>query len=82
MPSDETTFCPDCARDRNGWATGERCREHATRRAMMFAFEVLGELEESATYWSEYDVPIGIVDRVKASRASLDAALKGGPDAR
>jgi hypothetical protein len=26
--------------------------------------EVLQELEESAGYWSEYDVPIGIVSRI------------------
>ena len=28
--------------------------------------EVLIELQESAQYWSEYDVPIGIVDRLNA----------------
>lgn len=27
------------------------------------------ELEESAAYWSEYDVPIGIVDRIRAALA-------------
>lgn len=27
------------------------------------------ELEESAAYWSEYDVPIGIVDRIRAAIA-------------
>ncbi len=26
---------------------------------------LLSELYESAEYWSEYDVPIGIVDRIK-----------------
>ena len=26
---------------------------------------VLQELEESAGYWSEYDVPLGIVDRIR-----------------
>jgi hypothetical protein len=30
---------------------------------------VLQELEESADYWSEYDVPIGIVDRIRAAIA-------------
>lgn len=25
---------------------------------------VLKELQESAAYWSEYDVPLGIVDRI------------------
>ena len=27
---------------------------------------VLKELQESAVYWSEYDVPLGIVDRINA----------------
>ena len=27
--------------------------------------EVLEELDECATYWSEYEVPIGIHDRIK-----------------
>ena len=27
-------------------------------------YSVLKELQESASYWSEYDVPIGIVDRI------------------
>jgi hypothetical protein len=30
---------------------------------------VLEELQESAAYWSEYDVPIGIVDRINAAIA-------------
>ena len=27
-------------------------------------YNVLKELQESACYWSEYDVPLGIVDRI------------------
>ena len=27
--------------------------------------EVLQELEESSSYWSEYDVPLGIVERIR-----------------
>ena len=27
-------------------------------------YRVLKELQESASYWSEYDVPLGIVDRI------------------
>jgi hypothetical protein len=30
---------------------------------------VVQELEESASYWSEYDVPLGIVDRLRAAIA-------------
>lgn len=31
--------------------------------------DVLVELQESASYWSEYDVPLGIVDRINAAIA-------------
>jgi hypothetical protein len=31
--------------------------------------EVLQELDESAYYWSQYDVPIGIHDRIKSAIA-------------
>jgi hypothetical protein len=34
---------------------------------------VLKELQESAAYWSEYDVPIGIVDRINAVIAKAGA---------
>ncbi len=30
---------------------------------------VLQDLQESAGYWSEYDVPIGIVERINAAIA-------------
>ena len=33
---------------------------------------VVKELEESANYWSEYDVPIGIVERIRAALAKAD----------
>jgi hypothetical protein len=44
--------------------------KEATQLAKTFAAapemrEVLIELLESAEYWSEYDVPLGIVDRMK-----------------
>lgn len=31
--------------------------------------EVLQELAESASYWSDYDVPLGIADRINAAIA-------------
>ena len=34
------------------------------RRFAPQMYSVLKELQESASYWSEYDVPIGIVDRI------------------
>lgn len=40
--------------------------------ALLFAsapdlYAVLSELEESCEYWSEYDVPLGIVERIKSA---------------
>ena len=36
--------------------------------------EVLQELEESSSYWSEYDVPLGIVERIQAAIALATVA--------
>ena len=45
--------------------------ERATSQDIPAAFPemlaVLKDLAESAAYWSEYDVPIGIVDRINAA---------------
>ena len=35
---------------------------------------VVKELEESSSYWSEYDVPLGIVDRIRAAIANAEGA--------
>ena len=35
---------------------------------------VLKELQESAAYWSEYDVPLGIVDRINKAIAKAEGA--------
>lgn len=45
--------------------------------------EMLQELRECADYWSEYDVPVGIVERMDAVLAKAlgvppNAALNGG----
>ncbi len=34
--------------------------------------EVLQELDESAYYWSQYDVPVGIHDRIKSVIAKAE----------
>lgn len=34
---------------------------------------VLLELEESSVYWGEYDVPLGIVERIKSAIAKATA---------
>jgi hypothetical protein len=38
---------------------------------------VCKELEESAAYWSEYDTPLGIVDRLRAAIAKAEPAVEG-----
>lgn len=40
--------------------------------------ELLSELYESAEYWSDYDVPIGIVDRIKI-QLEKNKIKRGGP---
>jgi hypothetical protein len=37
-------------------------------------YALLNDLMESAAYWSEYDVPIGIVDRMKTVLAKAKGA--------
>ncbi len=36
-------------------------------------YSVLKELQESASYWSEYDVPLGIVDRINDVLGKVEA---------
>lgn len=52
----------------DGFYAGQQTQ--ANGRLMSAAPDLLAaceELEESAEYWSEYDVPLGIVDRLKAA---------------
>ena len=39
-------------------------------------YSVLKELQESAYYWSEYDVPLGIVDRINNVLKKVEDAKK------
>jgi len=43
------------------------------RKEMSKALAVLLELKESASYWSEYDVPIGIHERIDEAILELNA---------
>ena len=51
--------------DMYGQATEEGKANTKLLSAAPDMFNVLSELQESAEYWSEYDVPLGIVDRIK-----------------
>lgn len=61
---------------------GRRVSEATVRdlRSLRAAAEkvllVLVELEESSTYWSEYDVPLGLEMRVRNAREILAGAVK------
>ncbi len=49
--------------------------DYATARLIAAApdmLEVLKQLAESAEYWSEYDVPVGIVDKINAAIAKAE----------
>ena len=41
------------------------------------ALAVLTRLADSAAYWSEYDVPLGIVSEIDAAKARLAGVLRG-----
>ena len=53
-------------------AENERLRAAATE-----ALAVLTRLADSAAYWSEYDVPVGIVAEIDAAKARLAGVLNG-----
>ena len=52
----------------------DRVERLEAEKAEMLA--ILEELRESASYWSEYDVPVGIVDRIEAAIRKARGDLK------
>ena len=49
----------------------------ALRAAATEALAVLTRLADSAAYWSDYDVPVGIVAEIDAAKARLAGVLNG-----
>jgi hypothetical protein len=49
-----------------GWLREDRANAHLIAAAPEL-LAVLEELRESASYWSEYDVPLGIVERIESA---------------
>ena len=47
------------------------------RAAAREALDVLTRLADSAAYWSDYDVPVGLVAEVDAAKARLAGVLRG-----
>ena len=52
--------------------------ENLLQEAFSEMLAVLKDLQESAAYWSEYDVPLGIVDHINAAIEKAEAAQKNG----
>ncbi len=51
-------------------------RVKALEPAAREALAVLTRLADSAAYWSDYDVPVGIVPEIDAAKARLAGALE------
>ena len=62
--SDEWTGYPECGQDLQMTISKD---DAALIAAAPEVLAVLEELRESASYWSEYDVPLGIVDRIESA---------------
>ena len=50
-------------------------REATLRAAAREALDVLTRLADSAAYWSDYDVPIGLIAEIDEAKARLAGAL-------
>lgn len=55
--------------------TEQQKREAPLRAAAREALDVLTRLADSAAYWSDYDVPVGLVAEVDAAKARLAGVL-------
>ena len=54
-----------------------RAELEALRAAATEALAVLTRLADSAAYWSDYDVPVGLVAEIDSAKARLAGVLRG-----
>ena len=62
-------------RDDDGTAEDATHQVVNLRSAATEALAVLTRLADSAAYWSDYDVPVGLVAEIDAAKARLAGAL-------
>ena len=70
--SDYWVECYQCGIATRREENAEKAIEYWNNRSTKQIIELLDELIETAEYWSEYDVPIGLHDRIKQARELLD----------
>ena len=76
-PGPEPRYCPVCDQEShsNECELGNmQARAFIAEKQRDELLSICAELQESAEYWSEYDVPLGIVERLTVAIASV----KGG----
>jgi len=64
----QPTRCLECL-------IGLEARYATLEAAAREALAVLTEIADSAAYWSDYDVPVGLVSRVDEAKARLAGVL-------
>lgn len=59
----------------------DRDSQKEIQEAFYEMLAVLKDLQESAAYWSEYDVPLGIVDRINTAIEKAEGCKNEGQKA-
>lgn len=64
-------------RDANAELAALRAEDDRLRAAATYAHAVLTRLADSAAYWSDYDVPAGLIAEIDEAKARLAGVLNG-----